>query len=67
MAYIYDVSWLLETVIIQEVEEIGNHAADIKYDVSESCIRDWRKKKQSMLQSSGSQKAFMARKQRILK
>ena len=31
--------------IIDKAENIGNHAAGRKYDVSESCIRDWRKKK----------------------
>ena len=30
--------------IIEEAENIGNHAAGRKYDVSESCIRDWCKK-----------------------
>ena len=30
--------------IIEEAENIGNRAAGRKYDVSESCIRDWRKK-----------------------
>ena len=30
--------------IIEESENIGNCAAGRKYDVSESCIRDWRKK-----------------------
>ena len=30
--------------IIQEAENIGNRAAGRKYDVSESCIYDWRKK-----------------------
>ena len=31
--------------IIEEAENIGNLAAGRKYDVSESFIRDWRKKK----------------------
>ena len=30
--------------IIEEAENIGNHAAGRKYDVRESYIRDWRKK-----------------------
>ena len=31
--------------IIKEAETIGNLAEGRKYDVSESCIRDWRKNK----------------------
>ena len=30
--------------IIEEAENIENHTAGRKYDVSESCTRDWRKK-----------------------
>ena len=30
--------------IIEEAENIENHAEGRKYDVSESCIRDWHKK-----------------------
>ena len=30
--------------IIEEAENVGNRAAGRKYDVSESCIRDWHKK-----------------------
>ena len=30
--------------IIEEAENIGNRAEGRKYDVSESCIRDWCKK-----------------------
>ena len=30
--------------IIEEAENVGNRAAGRKYDVSESCIHDWRKK-----------------------
>ena len=30
--------------ITEEAENIGNHAVGRKYDVSESCIRDWRNK-----------------------
>ena len=31
--------------IIEEAENVGNCVAGRNYDVSESCIRDWRKKK----------------------
>ena len=31
--------------IIEEAENVGNRAVGRKYDVSKSCIRDWRKKK----------------------
>ena len=31
--------------IIEEAENVGNRAAGRKYDVSEGCILDWRKKK----------------------
>ena len=30
--------------IIEVAENVGNREAGRKYDVSESCIRDWRKK-----------------------
>ena len=30
--------------IIEESENIGNRAAGSKYEVSESCILDWRRK-----------------------
>ena len=30
--------------IIEEAENVGNRAEGRKYDVNESCIRDWRKK-----------------------
>ena len=36
--------------IIDEAENIENRAAGRKYDVSESCIRDWRKKTERNLQ-----------------
>ena len=36
--------------IIEEAENVGNHAAERKYDVRESCIRDWRKKTKRDLQ-----------------
>ena len=29
--------------IIEEAENIGNRTEERKYDVSENCIRDWRK------------------------
>ena len=32
------------TIIIIEVENVGKRAAGRKYDMSESCIRDWHKK-----------------------
>ena len=31
--------------IIEKAENIGNRVAGRKYDLSESCIRDWRNKK----------------------
>jgi transposase-like protein len=43
--------------IVQEAEEIGNRAAGRKYDVPESCIRDWREKKEMLLRSSGTRRA----------
>ena len=36
--------------IIEEAENVGNRLAGRKYDVSESCIRDWRKKTKRDLQ-----------------
>ena len=36
--------------IIEEAENVGNRVAGRKYDVSESCIRDWRKKTKRDLQ-----------------
>jgi transposase-like protein len=44
--------------IVRVAEEIGNRAAGQKYDVPESCIRDWRKKKEMLLKSSGTRTAF---------
>jgi hypothetical protein len=44
--------------ILAEAEQHGNRAAGHKYDVSESCIHDWRKKKSLLLQSSESHWAF---------
>ena len=37
-------------IIIVEAENVGNRAAGRKYDVSESCIRDWRKKQNATLE-----------------
>jgi transposase-like protein len=31
--------------IVQEAEEIGNRTAGRKYDIPETCIRDWRGKR----------------------
>jgi hypothetical protein len=54
-------------IVQEEAEEIGNHAAGQKYDIPESCIRYWRKKKEMMLKSSGTQRAFHGQKARYLK
>ena len=52
--------------IIEEAENIGNHAAGRKYDVSETYIRDWCKKTKSDLQRRiVIVRHFMARKQCI--
>jgi hypothetical protein len=41
-ACVYDLSWLLKKLrTVRETEEIGKRAAGRKYDVPESCIRDW--------------------------
>jgi hypothetical protein len=48
--------------IVKEAEEIGNRAAGQKYDIPESCIRDWREKKEILLKSSGTQSAFRGQK-----
>jgi transposase-like protein len=53
--------------IVREAEEIGNHAAGRKYDVRESCIRDWRQKKEMLLKSSGTLRAFHGQKVRYPK
>jgi transposase-like protein len=50
--------------ILQEAEEIGNHAAGRKYDVPKSCIRDWREKKEMLLKGSGTWRAFRGQKVR---
>jgi hypothetical protein len=44
--------------IIAEAEQQGNRAAGHKCDVMESCIRNWRKIKSLLLQSSESHWAF---------
>ena len=36
--------------IIEEAENVGNRVVGRKYDVSESCIRDWRRKTKCDLQ-----------------
>jgi hypothetical protein len=48
--------------IVREAEEIGNRAAGRKYNVPESCIRDWREKKEMLLKSSGTRRAFRGQK-----
>jgi hypothetical protein len=53
--------------IVREAEEIGNRAAGRKYDVPESCIRDWRGKKEMLLKSSGTRRAFRGQKARYSK
>lgn len=44
--------------VVREAEMIGNRAAGRKYDIDESCIRDWRKKKNVLLTCSGDRRAF---------
>ncbi|XP_075229655.1 uncharacterized protein LOC142329169 isoform X13 [Lycorma delicatula] len=44
--------------IIRSAEEIGNRAAGRQYDISESCVRDWRKKREKLMHSSKSRRAF---------
>jgi hypothetical protein len=53
--------------IVREAEEIGNCAAGRKYDVPESCIRDWRGKKEMLLKSSGTRRDFCGQKARYPK
>jgi transposase-like protein len=53
--------------IVREAEEIGNRAAGRKYDVPESCIRDWRETKEILLKSSGNRRAFRGQKARYPK
>lgn len=44
--------------IINEAEVIGNRAAGRIYDVPESCIRDWRKKKEKLTEAPLKKRAF---------
>lgn len=44
--------------VIREAEEIGNRAAGRKYSISESCVRDWRKKKEILKSSNKNRRAF---------
>jgi hypothetical protein len=53
--------------MVQEAEEIGNRAAGRKYEVPESCIRDWRENKEMLLKGSGTWRAFCGQKVRYLK
>lgn len=48
--------------VIKDAEENGNRASARKFDVSESCIRDWRKKKELLLNSSANRRAFRGQK-----
>ena len=47
---------------VEEAEETSNRSAACKFDVSKSCIHDWRKKKLFFLQSSGTNRAFHGQK-----
>lgn len=44
--------------IVAAAEQIGNRAAARKNDVDESCIRDWRKKKDSLEAANKDRRAF---------
>ncbi|KAG0443781.1 hypothetical protein HPB47_014536 [Ixodes persulcatus] len=44
--------------IISVAEEIGNRAAGRKYDVDESCIREWRAQKQDLQSASHDRRSF---------
>ena len=49
--------------IIEEAENIGNHAAGRKYDVRESYIRDWRKKyKLRLTEKNSNRRTFCGQK-----
>ena len=48
--------------IVREAEENGNRAIARKYDVSESCIHDWRKMKTVLSESSSSCRPFCSQK-----
>jgi hypothetical protein len=54
------VSEILRTV--REAEETGICDAGRKYDVPESCIRVWREKKEMLLRSSGTRRAYRGQK-----
>ena len=50
--------------IIEEAEKVGNHAAGRKYDVSKSCIHDWRKNKRRLTEKKSNRRAFCGQKAR---
>jgi hypothetical protein len=52
---------------VREADEIGNRAASQKYDVLESCIREWREKKEMLLKRSGTWRHFHGQKARYTK
>ena len=55
----------LNIYIIDRAENIENRAAGRKYDVCESCIRDWRKKKNPQVTGKNSnRRAFCGQKAR---
>jgi hypothetical protein len=62
-ACVYDLS-CEKLRIIQEAEKIGNRTAGQTYDIPESCIRDWREKKETLLKSSGTRRDFRGQKVR---
>ena len=51
--------------IIEEAEKTSNRAAGRKYDVSESCIRDWRKNKIRLQQTNTNRHVFRGQKSKI--
>ncbi|KAG2466017.1 QRFPR protein, partial [Polypterus senegalus] len=44
--------------VILEAEKIGNQAAGRKYGVPESCVRDWRRKKEKLSSCNKNRRAF---------
>lgn len=44
--------------IISVAEEIGNRAADRKYDVNEACIQEWRRKKTTLQNANRNRRSF---------
>ena len=52
--------------IIEEAENIGNRAVGWKYDVSESCICDWRKNKARLKEMNSNRWTFRSQKVRHL-